>query len=93
MILPKPSLFDTIAILFDLEDNAYAYESDGEGHPRDDATRYFQRSLLRSLTCKHLQRDIFIRIDYRAGPGSFADNYKGVACRDCGKILSEEQTQ
>lgn len=92
MILPAPSLMDTVAILVDLEDNVYAYESDGKGHPRDDDTHYFERSWLRSLTCKHYAQAQFIRIDHRAGPGSDADNYAGVACKECGKILSEHIT-
>lgn len=41
--------------------------------------------------CKHENTVPFVRIDRRAGPGSFADNYKGVACLSCTKILSEEK--
>lgn len=94
MILPAPGLMDTIAILADLEDGVYAYESDGKGHPRDDYTLYFNRSLLRSLWCKHdgyLVQERYLRIDHRAGPGSDADNFEGVACKECGKILQERK--
>lgn len=33
----------------------------------------------------------YIRIDHSAGPGSFADNFAGEACKDCGKILDERR--
>jgi hypothetical protein len=44
------------------------------------------------LFCKHTERGNYVRIDHGAGPGSFADNFEGEACKACGKIFSEVQT-
>ncbi len=49
------------------------------------------RSWLGSFCCGHSRAVFYTRIDHRGGPGSFADTFKGHACIDCGKIISEEQ--
>jgi hypothetical protein len=45
------------------------------------------------LRCAHPKesRTVYTRIDHRAGPGSFADNYFGTACRLCGQVLEERR--
>lgn len=48
-------------------------------------------SFIQRLFCKHKNTAPFVRIDYRAGPGSFADNYAGIACLDCARILNESK--
>ena len=40
-------------------------------------------------TCDHSETTRYTRVDYRAGPGSLADNYEGTACVNCGLILEE----
>ena len=42
--------------------------------------------------CSHPAVAEYIRIDHRAGPGSFADNFEGKVCVICGQILAEVQT-
>jgi hypothetical protein len=42
--------------------------------------------------CDHGQTFQYNRVDKRAGPGSFADCFKGTACSSCGKIIEEVQT-
>ncbi len=42
--------------------------------------------------CVHLLRSSYVRIDHRAGPGGFADNYEGQVCCDCGTVLEERKT-
>ena len=41
--------------------------------------------------CKHNSLAYYIRIDYRSGPGSFADNFCGIACEKCGYIMEENK--
>jgi hypothetical protein len=48
-------------------------------------------NLLTRIRCGHIHVFEYTRIDHSAGPGSFADNFEGIACRDCNKILSEKQ--
>lgn len=55
-------------------------------------TESFKERRGNRLFCKHAERGNFVRIDHRAGPGSFADNFEGEACKDCGKIFQERQT-
>ncbi len=46
----------------------------------------------RARFCDHDCTVEYIRIDHRAGPGCFADNYKGEVCLHCGAVLKEVQT-
>jgi hypothetical protein len=43
-------------------------------------------------SCLHSLVVEYIRIDHRAGPGCFADNFEGKVCLDCGLVLEEVQT-
>lgn len=52
----------------------------------------FTKRMNNRLFCSHVERQNFVRIDHRAGPGSFADNYEGSACTGCGKIFEERRT-
>lgn len=51
-----------------------------------------ERSCWKAIRCDHLHCVQYVRIDHRAGPGCFADNYEGVVCRDCGIVISESRT-
>jgi hypothetical protein len=48
-----------------------------------------QRDHVYALVCPHVNCVSYRRVDHRAGPGSDADNYSGVVCVDCGRILNE----
>lgn len=45
-----------------------------------------------ALFCKHPFTSRYTRIDHRAGPGSWADNYEGEVCLKCGRIVREART-
>lgn len=45
-----------------------------------------------ALFCKHPFTFRYTRIDHRAGPGNWADNYEGDVCLKCGRILREART-
>jgi hypothetical protein len=53
-------------------------------------TRSWLAKLLRP--CPHANTVAYDRVDHRAGPGSFADNFSGHVCADCGIIVKEVQT-
>ena len=38
--------------------------------------------------CYHVTQADYVRIDHRAGPGGYADNFAGIVCCDCGRIMS-----
>lgn len=56
-----------------------------------------RRSVFGRLMCwlssrhKHLDPVKYTRIDHRAGPGAYADNFTGKCCANCGTILEEVQ--
>ena len=81
MILPKPSLMDTIQVV--------SAEHPYPGSREKPGT--ITRSWLRSLTCLHAPENLlqYVRIDHRAGPGSFADNFSGHVCCNCGEVFGE----
>jgi len=47
-----------------------------------------RKNILARLVCTHPVMTTYQLIDHNAGPGSFADNYDGKVCVECGKILS-----
>lgn len=51
-----------------------------------------RHSMFHRAKCLHARQADYVRIDHRAGPGGYADNFKGVVCCDCGRIMSERQT-
>lgn len=51
-----------------------------------------QRSWFKSWYCSHPTVAEYDRIDYRGGPGGYADNYTGGCCVCCGKIMYEKKT-
>ena len=64
------------------------------GNPERDkiVTETFAKRTRSRVFCNHSERGNYVRIDHRAGPGSFADNFEGKACKACGKIFEEIQT-
>ena len=44
------------------------------------------------VACLHWLVVPYQRIDHRAGPGCFADNFEGTVCVYCGSIIEEKQT-
>lgn len=81
--VPLPSLWDTI----------YPFSGDD---PDNVTNRHYDQKIpvrpLYAWFCKHTRIWNYIRVNDRAGPGSFADNFQGKCCADCGKIVEEVQT-
>ena len=50
------------------------------------------RGWLGRLLCPSHQFTGYVRVDYRAGPGCFADIHEGFVCKHCGKIKLEQRT-
>jgi hypothetical protein len=49
------------------------------------------RRWMRTLGCRHVITREYVRIDHRAGPGSFADNFEGEVCLNCGVVVREKE--
>jgi hypothetical protein len=51
-----------------------------------------RRGVFARAACNHRFKTSYARIDHSAGPGSFADNFEGTACCECGMVIFEFQT-